>query len=261
MNFHLWIYKMFFLFGHFSSLIFSLGKFSPQLSQARTGRLRPLSSLLPSLQPAPCGEEYFEVTLLHPLALSSSSMGGVRFALSSTQKVTISPFPFTVTFAKLDGCYATSNLAFGRSTLDNQVVPTHAQTDTWGDISEIPPCLSLWRCRQQGAKPEDKVIFECFDQLLGEAAQDDLNMESHLDCAWNMDRLLLPEAHHPRACVHCITKEAIPGQRSMLLRVKKERPWNVGALRHVFTLWCHSLVMSLNLASLYSISIIYQLYR
>ena len=83
--------------------------------------------------------EYF----LYPLALSSSSMGGVRFALSSTQKVTISPFPFTVTFAKLDGFYATSNLSFGRSTLDNQVVPTHAQTDTWGDISEILPCLSL----------------------------------------------------------------------------------------------------------------------
>ena len=37
----------------------------------------------------------------HILALSSSSRGGVRFALSSTQKVTISPFPFTVTFAHI----------------------------------------------------------------------------------------------------------------------------------------------------------------
>ena len=84
MNFHLWIYKMFFLFCHFLvSLIFSLGKFSPQLSQARTGRLRPLSSSLPSLQPAPCGEEYFEVIFPSSTCLELILHGGsaVRFIL------------------------------------------------------------------------------------------------------------------------------------------------------------------------------------
>ena len=66
-------------------------------------QLRLLSSLLPLLQPTPNGKRWWDNVLCQiRLTFSSSSIGGVRLALSSTQKVTISPLPFTVTFTELD---------------------------------------------------------------------------------------------------------------------------------------------------------------
>ena len=174
----------------------------------------------------------------HLLALSSSSRGGVRFALSSTQKVTISPFPFTVTFAKLDShilcdqhfvIWSVYSVSV-HFTLDNQVDRRYPpilqlmlvhlrgnlfQRETnvrmrWNWNITLPLSLTVYAAGSNAWRQSHLWFYESSDEQAKYIKAK--YIESHLDCPWHMDCLLLPKAHHPRACVHCITKKAIPGQ-------------------------------------------------
>ena len=71
---------------------------------------------------------------------------------------------------------------------------------------KISPFLSLSPCRQEEATPlKEKIIFDLKK----------IKQCGNLDCPRHVDCLLLTKAHHPRTCVHCVTKKAIPGQRRM----------------------------------------------